>query len=131
MSCINKNLREKVYNKYGGLCAYSGTPLEADWQIDHLKPIIRVGPGEMFKNDNYDNLMPCQKIINHYKRAHDLELFRRLLMTLHKRIGKPKNPRTEKSKKKKEYLNKIASYFKITPDKPFSGVFYFERVGKY
>ena len=23
--------RERIYQKYGGLCAYSGTPLEDDW----------------------------------------------------------------------------------------------------
>lgn len=34
------NKRERIYNKFGGLCAYSGTPLEDDWQIDHICPVI-------------------------------------------------------------------------------------------
>lgn len=29
--------REKVYSKFDGKCAYSGTPLESDWQIDHME----------------------------------------------------------------------------------------------
>ena len=29
--------REKVYNKFNGKCAYTGTPLESDWQIDHME----------------------------------------------------------------------------------------------
>lgn len=29
--------REKVFNKFGGLCAYTGQPLGDDWQIDHVR----------------------------------------------------------------------------------------------
>lgn len=29
--------KEKVYQKYGGRCAYTGKPLESDWQIDHAR----------------------------------------------------------------------------------------------
>jgi 5-methylcytosine-specific restriction endonuclease McrA len=35
---MKKQLREEVYNKYGGLCAYTGKPLGDDWQIDHIHP---------------------------------------------------------------------------------------------
>jgi 5-methylcytosine-specific restriction endonuclease McrA len=30
--------REQVYKKYGGRCAYTGTPLKDDWQVDHIIP---------------------------------------------------------------------------------------------
>ena len=33
--------REKVYNKYGGKCAYTGKPLGQDWQIDHVTSQIK------------------------------------------------------------------------------------------
>jgi hypothetical protein len=71
-----------------------------------------------------------QRIINHYKRALALEEFRVLrLGGLHKRLAKlPKNPRTEKGKRRKQYLLDVATYFGIESNKPFSGVFYFETV---
>jgi hypothetical protein len=72
--------------------------------------------------------MPTQKLINHYKNTLPLESFRTwYLGGLHNRLKKlPKNPRTEKGKRHKEYMLKIANYFGITEDKPFSGKFYFE-----
>lgn len=130
---FSKKQREIIKQKFDGLCGYSGTLLEDDWQIDHIRPIIRnkFDGTAMFPCVNYyDNLIPCQRIINHYKGSLSLEAFRNRILTLHKRIDKPKNPKNEKSKRKKEYLNKVAAYFKITPTKPFDGIFYFERIEK-
>lgn len=120
---------------YGGLCAYSGTPLEDDWQVDHVKPIIRnpFSKEPLFKKDDIiDNMVPCQKIINHYKGNLNLNEFRNWFMAgLHERLAKlPKKPKTDKSKKKIAYMRKVASYFGITETNPFEGTFYFERVGK-
>ena len=130
---MNKKKREFIKNKYGGLCAYSGTPLEDDWQVDHLVPKLRyeLGLAEGDVND-LDNLMPVQKLINHYKRSLPLEDFRTWYMGgLHERLGKlPKNPKVERSIKRKEYMLKVASYFQVTPDKPFSGKFYFETLNE-
>ena len=130
---MTKELREKVGEKYNGLCAYSGTPLEDDWQVEHIKPLRRNwynGGKPLFpKNDNIDNMVPVQKLINHYKHELDLEDFREwYLGRLHIRLSKlPKNPRTEKSHRHKAYMLKVASYFGITKDNPFSGIFYFEQ----
>ncbi|GAG23873.1 unnamed protein product, partial [marine sediment metagenome] len=55
---MKKELREQVYNKHSGLCAYSGTRLEDDWQPDHLLPIRNGGTNDI------ENLMPCQQILN-------------------------------------------------------------------
>jgi 5-methylcytosine-specific restriction endonuclease McrA len=125
--------REQIFNKFNGLCAYSGIPLEADWQIDHIKPKImyQIGSYPYEGNpNNIDNLVPCQRIINHYKRALPIDTFRTwFLGELHLRLKKlPKNPKVNKSIKHKEYLLKVASYFDITVDKPFSGIFYFEKI---
>ncbi len=131
MGYISKKQREEIKQKFGGLCGYSGTPLEDDWQVDHIKPLVRswLDGTPMFPSAHYeDNLIPCQKLVNHYKGSLDLETFRMRLLSLHKRMDKPKNPKTDKSKRRKEYLNKVASYFGITPTKPFSGTFYFESV---
>lgn len=130
---VSKKDRETIRLKFNGRCAYSGTPLEPDWQIDHVKPIVRNwwNNTALFPNDhNIENMFPVQKRINNYKSSTDLETFRTwLLGGLHERLKKlPKNPKTVKSIKHKESMLKIASYFNITPDTPFSGVFYFERV---
>ena len=122
--------RDSVKNKYGGRCAYSGTILEDDWQVDHLvsKKIYKYKKLKGNPND-IENLVPTQAIINHYKRALSLKEFRNwYLGGLHKRLKKlPKNPRTEKSHKHKAYMLKIAAYFGITEDKPFNKQFYFEN----
>jgi len=129
---ISKKNREVIRLKLDGKCAYTGTPLKDDWQIDHVVPILRTG----WKNDalreyehRLDNMIPVQKIVNHYKGALNLEDFRNwYLAGLHERLGKlPKNPRTEKSKRKKAYLLEVAELFGITRDKPFSGKFHMEK----
>lgn len=128
---ISKKDREKIKQKYGGRCAYSGTILESDWQVDHIVPVIRnwwTSDCESPESHKLENMVPTQKIINHYKGSLSLEMFRDwYLGGLHQRLRKlPKNPRTEKSIKKKEYLIKVAGYFGITPDAPFTGLFYME-----
>lgn len=123
---MKKSLRLEVYNKFNGRCAYCGLPLEDDWQVDHLTPKRNGG------TDDISNLLPCLKMLNHYKRALPLEMFRvDWLGGLHKRLPKlPKNPRTENGRRRKEYMLKIAKCFNITPEKPFGGQFYFEKYNK-
>ena len=124
--------RDRIYQKYNGLCAYSGTPLEDDWQIEHINPVIRnwwTNTKIFPNNDSEENMVPVQKIINHYKHSLDLEGYRKLLSGLHIRLKKvAKNPYTEKGEKRKRYILKVAGYFGITEDKPFSGKFYFETI---
>lgn len=125
---MDKNKRQKVFEKYKGLCAYTGKPLGDDWQIDHMEPPFYAS---MYQRDpnRPDNLVPALRIINHYKREKDLEEFRKYMLTFHERLSRlPKNPWVSKSIGRKAYMNKIADAFGITPDKPFSGVFYFEML---
>jgi len=119
-------MRDLIYQKYGGRCAYTGSPLKSDWQVDHVVP-KRLGG-----TDDIDNLMPAQRIINHYKRALSLDDFRSLwLADLHKRLKRlPKKPRVERSVRRKAYLLEVADLFGITPEQPFSGRFYFEEVDR-
>lgn len=127
------NRRDRIFNRYGGKCAYSGTDLLPDWQIDHVEPVVRMMYSrEMHRahNDYEENMVPCQRIINHYKHSYSLEDFRRTMSTLHLRVDKPKNPRTPKAIKKREYKLQVAAFFGITADKPFNGTFYFESLNK-
>lgn len=133
--------KDVVYNKFNGLCAYSGKPLTHDWQVDHMKSKIkhefnsRINCSDInelnarMKSVNHiDNLMPALRMVNHYKRGYDLEAFRTFMSTFHLRLSKlPKKTKIESTKKRISYMNKIAEIFDITPDKPFSGIFYFEN----
>mgnify|MGYP000276355268 CR=1 FL=1 len=136
---ISKKIREKVYQKYDGKCAYTGTDLKDDWQVDHITPVVRmnmVAPEDRHKmgwpehHNDINNLMPVQRIVNHYKRCLDLSQFRKwYLGGLHERLKKlPKNPKAEQSIRRKAYLLEIAELFGIEPDKPFKGKFYFEEL---
>ena len=118
-----RDKREQVFKKYHGRCAYTGTVLQEDWQMDHLVPKSRGG------THHIDNLVPCQKIVNHYKRSLSVDEFRIwYLGGLHNRLKKlPKNPKTQQSIKRKKYLFELAELFGITPEKPFCGTFYFEK----
>ena len=130
---ISKKDRELIKNKFGGRCAYTGTILKDDWQVDHVDPIVRNwwnNTALFEKNHTLKNMFPVQKIVNHYKGSLDLETFRSwYLAGLHERLKKlPKNPKAAKSIKKKAYLLEVAALFGITESKPFSGVFYFETL---
>lgn len=141
---MKKELRQQVFNKYNGKCAYSGTELKEDWQIDHLIPLLSYhiwGLAPEIRESRYEitwgkndieNLMPVQKIVNHYKRSLSLKDFREwYLGNLHLRLRKlPKNSKSLKAIEKKKYLLEVASLFGITEYKPFSGLFYFETITK-
>ncbi len=130
---ISKKNREIIKQKFGGKCAYTGTELKVDWQVDHVEPLIRnrwTNTAMNEKAHNIENMFPVQKIVNHYKGSLDLETFRTwYLAGLHERLKKlPKNPKIEKSIKRKAYLLEVAQLFGIEIDKPFSGTFYFETL---
>jgi 5-methylcytosine-specific restriction endonuclease McrA len=134
---ISKKDREIIRNKFQGKCAYSGTELKDDWQVDHkiskaeFHNIIFKGcPIDYSEINDINNLVPCQRIINHYKRALPLDTFRTwFLGGLHERLKKlPRNTKVEKSRKRKAYLLEVASLFDITEEKPFNGKFYFEML---
>lgn len=121
--------REKVYLKYNGKCAYTGQDLDDKWQIEHVHPkCLKIQSYHCIEHhDHIDNLLPALWIVNHYKRSLNLEQFREYMKYFHKRLAKlPKNTSVERTKKRKEYMYKVAQAFDITIDKPFSGKFYFE-----
>lgn len=126
---INKKTREQIYNKYNGMCAYSGKLLEI-WQVDHITPKYLYKMGIAKGDPNHiDNLIPCEYILNHYKRGYDLEEWRNFLLTFHLRLKKlPKNTNVENTKRRKLYMFKVAELMDITMDKPFTGKFYFETL---
>jgi hypothetical protein len=118
-SRMTKEQRIKVYNKYSGHCAYCGKEISLkDMQVDHIVPkrahplyLIDLPNGV----DGADNLNPSCRRCNHYKRAENLETFRKMLKTLHERT-------------QIIYINKVAEDYGIIKVNPWDGKFYFERV---
>ena len=122
---ITPKVRLQVWNKFGGRCAYCGNPLPfKKMQVDHLFPkrlkhYFKTKESRAKYNlpeslNHIDNLMPSCGRCNHYKRSYLLESFRRVLLTIHKRI-------------QKQYLSKVAADYGVIQYKPWDGVFYFEK----
>lgn len=81
---ISKKVREAVYAKYNGHCAYCGREIAyKDMQVDHFVP--KNGWNE-HGTDDMKNLMPSCRMCNHYKRAHTLELFRRFIAEIPRKL---------------------------------------------
>lgn len=79
--------------------------------------------------NHIDNLLPALRIVNHYKRALDLEGFRRYMRGFHKRLARHKLDKGGwAAKKQARYMWEVADAFGITPEKPFGGKFYFETI---
>ena|SRR5690606_1636968 len=127
---MNKNTRLKVYNKFDGKCAYTGQYLGDDWQVDHMTSKYVHGYSKIEGDvDDIKNLIPALRIVNHYKREKGLESFRRYMLTFHERLSKlPKKTSVPATERRIIYMNKIADAFGITTEKPFDGVFYFEKL---
>ncbi len=89
---MNKKQRELIFNKFGGRCAYCGTPLERGWHVDELLPVRRnktydrtrrkwVCDGTCLHPERLtiENQMPTCASCNINKHSMSLEEFRRLI----------------------------------------------------
>lgn len=133
---MNQKDRQRVFEKFGGKCAYCGIELTDKWQIDHAvsKRMFWLLDSMNPKSVNvFENLMPSCVPCNHYKRTLSIYAdghhygFKDYMLSFHKRFAKlPKKPRIEKSAKRIEYMKAIADRYGITASQPFKGVFYFE-----
>jgi hypothetical protein len=122
--------RERIREKFGGLCAYTGKPLGDDWQIDHMTPRRLSRWKKNIDVEAEDNLMPCLRTVNYYKRGFGLEGFRKYIKKINRRIRgmKKKDGTYRKNMENRcKYVERIAEAFGITDDAPFDGVFYFEK----
>lgn len=116
---IKKSVREKVFQKFDGHCAYCGKKMEyKQMQVDHYYPQCKARFYERrCKIDVHaeENLMPTCRRCNHYKRAASPGQFRKLMKTLHERL-------------EQIYILNVAIDFGMATVKPFDGLFYFERL---
>lgn len=73
----NYKIRDLIYNKYAGKCAYCGYEIERNkFHIDHIKPKRR-HLKEFYGTDELENYNPSCKSCNSSKGAFDLEDWRR------------------------------------------------------
>ena len=115
---ISKKVREAVYDKYQGHCAYCGKKLEyKDMQLDHMIPRQR----EHFKKyteeeiECFENYMPSCRRCNHYKRAHSLETFREMIETIPQKLIRD------------NYIYKVGLDYNLIEEHPHKIEFYFEN----
>lgn len=109
---FSKKVRETVYAKYGGRCAYCGSKIKiTDMQVDHFIP--KRGWQEN-GSDEISNLMPSCRTCNHYKRANPLEVFRRYIAEIPRKL-------------RQNYIYKVGVLYGnvIENEKPIK--FYFEE----
>lgn len=113
MASFSKKIREQVYNKYGGHCAYCGRQIEyRDMQIDHFIPQRRWSTE---RSNDISNLMPSCRSCNHYKRANSLETFRRYIFEIPKKL------------RENNYIYKIGLIYDNVIENEHPIKFYFEE----
>jgi hypothetical protein len=103
--------RKKVFDKYGGHCAYCGRQIEyKDMQVDHITSKKNGG------TDDISNLNPSCRLCNHYKSAEGLTAWRDwLLAGVIDRL-------------KKIYIFRVALAFGMIEIKGWDKRFYFEKL---
>ncbi|MCH3994876.1 MAG: HNH endonuclease [Prevotella sp.] len=118
---MNKKTRIKIYNKYGGHCAYCGKEIAyKDMQVDHIIPLYRGWDkrrldGLKRGDDNISNYNPSCRSCNFRKSTMSIEDFREELRLQARRI-------VERSFQVRQSLDYgLLSY----DDKPIE--FYFEK----
>ncbi len=67
--------RQKIYDKFGGHCAYCGCELNGKFQVDHLIPHAGCRPASI-NIDGFENLMPACAKCNNHKHNMSLEWWR-------------------------------------------------------
>ena len=78
---FSRKVREAVYAKYAGRCAYCGQEINIkDMQVDHFVPVARNWPDGWLREkrgtDDISNLMPACRACNYRKGMDTLEQFR-------------------------------------------------------
>lgn len=96
---FKKELRIRVWNKFGQKCAYCGCDLEYNkMQVDHIKPLHRndkietliVWGVERGTNDE-TNLYPSCARCNRWKATYSLEMFRKEIQKQIERLKRDSN----------------------------------------
>lgn len=110
---ISKAVRQRVYEKCGGRCAYCGREIAyKDMQVDHF--VAKRGWSEN-GSDDISNLMPACRMCNHYKRANSLEVFRKYIAEIPRKL-------------RENYIYKVGVAYGNIIENEKTIVFYFEKM---
>lgn len=117
---MTKNQRLEIYNKFNGHCAYCGKEIEyKDMQVDHFIPQRRAKRGRnklrVEELEDPRNLFCSCRRCNHYKRAHDIETFRRYIEEIPQKLAN-------------EYIYKVGADYGLVEYHPRKIKFYFEAI---
>lgn len=117
---ISKKTREAVYQKYDGHCAYCGKKLEyKEFQLDHLIP--RGNWGKRYTEEQiecFENYMPSCRRCNHYKRAHSLKVFRKMIEEIPAKLFRD------------NYIYKVGLDYNLVEPHEHKVKFYFEQLAE-
>ena len=110
---ISSRVRQKIWEKYGGKCAYCGEPIPfKGMHVDHLIPLARGGA------DSDDNYMPACSKCNHYKHTLTFDDFREQIGLLTGRL------------RERVYIYKLALRHGRISESSEPVIFYFEQLTK-
>lgn len=118
---LSPKVREAVYYKYDGHCAYCGKKLTyKEFQVDHLIPIQRERFGKYTEEqiECFANYVPSCRVCNHYKRAHSLETFRRYIEEIPMKLARD------------SYIYRIGKTYNLLEEHPRKIEFYFEQADR-
>ena len=110
-------MREAVYLKYDGHCAYCGKELDyKGWQLDHLIPVQRERFGKYTEEqiECFENYMPSCRRCNHAKRSYSLENFRKFVEEIPRKL------------KERNYIYKVGLDYGLVEGHSQKVEFYFE-----
>jgi hypothetical protein len=119
---MKKQDRQIVFDKYGGKCAYCGTPLVKGWHVDHILPVVRHldDPKKLYYPDRHcaENYNPACASCNIMKSSGSIE-------DLRQTIAKFINSLNEYST---QY--KFAKRYGLVQETRIDVKFYFERLAE-
>ena len=123
---FSKKIRQQVYDKYGGHCAYCGREIDyKDMQVDHVTPMLRGFPDWQIEMGGYtrgtndiSNLLPACRMCNFRKGTFELEDFRKQISQQAETLCKTFQGRMSLAYGLIERVNKpIVFYFETLTDK--------------
>lgn len=116
---FSKKIRQIVYDKCNGHCAYCGCELTMkDMQIDHAYSQYHAKYHNEEINNDIDNLMPSCRQCNFYKHESNIEGFRNKLNTILQYSCK------------KDFVVRLAIKYGFLNVGNWDGRFYFEKINK-
>lgn len=79
---MKKAVRQQVFDKYAGKCAYCGSDLVKGWHVDHIEPIVRdwwKGTVQHPERETEENYNPACASCNMMKGSASIDEFRRII----------------------------------------------------